>query len=638
MAAPASYRFGPYRLDRAAYRLLHGDRAIELSPKAIDLLLLLVDHAGSLVTKDDILKAVWPDVAVTDNALTQVVSDLRHALGDQSSAPRYVETVPRRGYRFIAPVETAQPGTPAHADTPEAGSKPKTIAVLDFANVTGEPDLGWLARGIAETVTNDLRVIRDLRVIDRALVSHVRADAATDHLKAAGLDLVVIGSFQRAGDHVRITARLTDVSTREAIAHAKADGPLADVFALQDAIVMQLSSGLQVRISPAERARMSARETSSLEAYRALTEGRLRLEALDPGEIPAAIGHFERALALDPQYALAHVGLAHARFWLFQASRARNAPETEHLQAAVTHARRAIDIDVDLAEAHSTLGFVLASTDFHTGEAVEAARRALALEPGNWRHLFRLGMAAWGEERLGCLQAVIAQYPALPYAYLGLAMVRIARRDLQTADRLLQNGVSPEGRSGPGDTRFPASGLHGLRGFIRLASGEPGPARAAFDRELESKGRHLFAEESARDAYDGRGHVCLSEGDAAGAASMFEAALSRYPDHARSLIGLAGACRRLGADDRADQSMAHAMRAIEDLRTHGRVADAMLASAAWHVASGRPAEATAMLMEWLKTAPPGSAGWILPVDPFLAGLRQQPAFDHVLVLLSDRAR
>jgi DNA-binding winged helix-turn-helix (wHTH) protein len=215
MAAPASYRFGPYRLDRAAYRLLHGDRAIELSPKAIDLLLLLVDHAGSLVTKDDILKAVWPDVAVTDNALTQVVSDLRHALGDQSSAPRYVETVPRRGYRFIAPVETAQPGTPAHADTPEAGSKPKTIAVLDFANVTGEPDLGWLARGIAETVTNDLRVIRDLRVIDRALVSHVRADAATDHLKAAGLDLVVIGSFQRAGDHVRITARLTDVSTRE---------------------------------------------------------------------------------------------------------------------------------------------------------------------------------------------------------------------------------------------------------------------------------------------------------------------------------------------------------------------------------------------------------------------------------------
>ncbi|HEX7779141.1 MAG TPA: winged helix-turn-helix domain-containing protein, partial [Vicinamibacterales bacterium] len=314
MAAPASYRFGPYYLDRAAYRLLDGDRSIELSPKAIDLLLLLVERAGSLVTKDDILKAVWPDVAVTDNALTQVVSDLRHALGDSSTTPRYVETVPRRGYRFIAPVEPAASGSPARAGAAPAASRPKTIAVLDFANVTGEPDVGWLARGIAETVTNDLRVIRDLRVIDRALVAHVKADASTDHLKAAGLDLVVIGSFQRAGDHVRITARLTDVATREALAHAKADGPLADVFSLQDAIVMQLSSGLQVRISPAERARMSARETSSLEAYRALTEGRLKLEALDPVEIPAAIAHFERALKLDPHYALAHVGLAHARF------------------------------------------------------------------------------------------------------------------------------------------------------------------------------------------------------------------------------------------------------------------------------------------------------------------------------------
>ena len=638
MAAPASYRFGPYHLDRAAYRLLDGDRTIELSPKAIDLLLLLVERAGSLVTKDDILKAVWPDVAVTDNALTQVVSDLRHALGDSSTTPRYVETVPRRGYRFIAPVEPVASDPSAHSGAQPAASKPKTIAVLDFANVTGEPDVGWLARGIAETVTNDLRVIRDLRVIDRALVAHVKADASTDHLKAAGLDHVVIGSFQRAGDHVRITARLTDVATREALAHAKADGPLADVFSLQDAIVMQLSSGLQVRISPAERARMSARETSSLEAYRALTEGRLKLEALDPVEIPAAIAHFERALELDPHYALAHVGLAHARFWQFQASRARNAPETGHLRAAVTHARRAIEIDADLAEAHSTLGFVLASTDQHTGEAVAAARRALALEPGNWRHLFRLGMAAWGEERIGCLQAVVAQYPALPYAYLGLAMVRIARRDLQTADRLLQTGVSTPGRSGPGDTRFPASGLHGLRGLIRLAAGEPAKARAAFDRELESKGSHLFAEESARDAYDGNGHVCLSDGDAAGAASMFEAALSRYPDHARSLIGLAGACRRMGADARADQAMAQALQSIEDLRAHGRVADAVLASAAWHVASGRPAEATTILMEFLKAAPTGSAGWTMPVDPFLASLRQQPAFNDVLALLADRAR
>ena len=635
MPAPGAYRFGPYRLDRAAYRLVDGDRSIELSPKALDLLLLLVEHAGSLVTKDDILKAVWPDVAVTDNALTQVISDLRHALGDSSSAPRYVETVPRRGYRFIAPVEAITAG-PAPATPASQSATLKSIAVLDFANVTGEPEVAWLAAGIAETVTNDLRVIRDLRVIDRSLVAQVKADAASEHLRSAGLDFIVIGSFQRSGDHLRITARLTDVATREALANAKADGPLADVFGLQDAIVMQLSTGLQVRISPAERARMSARETSSLEAYRALTEGRLRLEALDPAEIPGAIAHFERALSLDPQYALAHVGLAHARFWQFQASRARNAPETGHIQAAVTHARRAIELDPDLAEAHSTLGFVLASTD-HGGQAIAAARRALALEPGNWRHLFRLGMAAWGEERIGCLQAVVAQYPALPYAYLGLAMVRIARRDLQAADRLLQTGVGTSGRTG-GDSRFPASGLHGLRGLIGLAAGDTAKAKAAFDRELESKSSHLFADESARDAFDGHGHALLSEGDAAGAGKMFDAALARYPDHARSLIGLAGACRAMGARDRAEQAMAQALRAIDDLRAHGRVADAALASAAWQVASDRPADATTILMELLRTAAPGSAGWILPVDPFLAGLRKQPGFDNLLAVLADRAR
>jgi DNA-binding winged helix-turn-helix (wHTH) protein/tetratricopeptide (TPR) repeat protein len=636
MTAQGSYRFGPYRLDRAAYRLVDGDRAIELSPKAIDLLLLLVERAGSLVTKDDILKVVWPDVAVTDNALTQVVSDLRHALGDSSSAPRYLETVPRRGYRFIAPVETVAQPPPGPA--PGAAAGQKTIAVLDFTNVVGGPDVAWLAAGIAETVTNDLRVIRDLRVIDRSLVARVKPDAAAGELRAAGLDLVVVGSFQRAGDELRITARLIDVATREALANAKADGPIADVFALQDAIVMQLATGLQVRISPAERARMRARETSSLEAYRALTEGRIRLEALDPAEIPGAIGHFERALALDPRYALAHVGLAHARFWQFQASRARNAPETDQLRAAVAHARRAIDIDPELAEAYSALGFVLASLD-QSGEAVAAARRAVALEPGNWRHLFRLGMAAWGEERLGCLQAVVAQYPTLPYAYLGLAMVRIARRDLQAADRLLQTGLSSHGRSGPpGDARFPASGLHALRGLIRLAVGDAARARAAFDRELESTSRHLFADESARDAHDGLGHVGLAEGDAAGAAAMFEAALARYPDHARSLIGLAAACRAMGANDRADAAMARAKTAIEELRAHGRFTDAALAGAAMHAAAGQPADATALLMNFLGVAPPGSAGWLLPVDPFLANLRKQPAFEQVLDVLADRAR
>ena len=428
-----SHRIGPYTLDGAAYRLLKGADPIDLSPKALDLLFLFAERPGTLVTKDDMLRALWPGVAVTDNAITQVVSELRQALGDEPASPRYVETVPRRGYRFIGVVDALAPvpaATGGASSSAAAVAGTRSIAVLDFANVTGDADVAWLSAGIAETVTNDLRAIRALRVIDRTLLPRGQAAGTdADAARASGLDLAVVGSFQRAGDQLRITARVIEVATLGALALAKADGPLADVFHLQDRLVIELSSGLQIGVTAAARERISARETASLDAYRALTEGRLKLETLDAAQVPAALADFERALALDPEYTLAHVGLAHAHFWRFQASRARNTPDRDALVAAIAHARAASDLDPNLAEAHAALALLLASAD-QTADAVAAGRRAVALEPGNWRHLFRLGTAAWGEERLMSLDAVIAQYPQLAYAYLHAAMVHVARGDL----------------------------------------------------------------------------------------------------------------------------------------------------------------------------------------------------------------
>src|SRR5258706_130188 len=202
-----SYRFGPFIVDGGSYRLLRSETAIAVSPKALDLLLMFAGRPAALFTKDEILDALWPDVAVTDNALTQVISELRQALGDNPASPEFIETVPRRGYRFIATVEKRAPGHPS-------------------------PD-----------------------------------------------------------------ASPSDPVTRT----------LADVFDVQDAIVRQLSTDLQITLTPAASARIQARETSNLEAYRASTEGRLKLETLDPAEIPGALADFERALNLDPRYALAHV-------------------------------------------------------------------------------------------------------------------------------------------------------------------------------------------------------------------------------------------------------------------------------------------------------------------------------------------
>src|SRR5262249_10365254 len=155
-----------FALDGAAYRLLKGADPIDLSPKALDLLFLFAERPGTLVTKDDMLRALWPGVAVTDNAITQVVSELRQALGDEPASPRLVETVPRRGYRFIGVVESLLPapasaeasaGKPVFGEASASTHGTRSIAVLDFANVTGDQDVAWLSAGIAETVTNDLR-------------------------------------------------------------------------------------------------------------------------------------------------------------------------------------------------------------------------------------------------------------------------------------------------------------------------------------------------------------------------------------------------------------------------------------------------------------------------------------------------
>ncbi len=637
-----TYRFGAFALDREAYRLLKGETPLQLAPKVIDLLFLLASRPGALVTKDEILQALWPGVAVTDNAITQVVSDLRQALGDDSSAPAYVQTVPRRGYRFVAVVEVLEPAAPPRSQAvgapgPGAASaRLRRILVMNFTNVAGDPGMDWLSAGIAETVTNDLRAIRDLVVLDRALAADAaRAGSAPDG-RTAGPDLAVVGSFQRSGDDLRLTARVVDVRTREAIAHAKADGPIAEVFRLQDALVADLTAALQLTITPAVAARMRARETSNLDAYRALTEGRLKLETLDPAEVPAAIVYFERAIALDPRYALAHVGLAHACFWRFQASRARHRPDVDARAGAIAHARQAIGLDPDLAEAHSALAFFLAGAD-QSPEAVAAGRLAVALEPGNWRHHFRLGVAAWGSERIAAMQFVTAAYPQLAYAHFASAMVHVARNDLTIAENVLRQGLAFESDAESGPARLPGSGLHWLLGLSRLAGGDAAGARRGFEREQARGGRGLISSELMMDAQNGHGFALMEAGDLAGAIEMFERALAAYPDHARSLLGVGAVRLRQGRAADAKAARARAEAAITGLRDQGRQTDAAMAAACSDVVFDGPRAAIRTLTRLLAEAPAGFAGWSITVEPLLAPLRSEAGFRAVLARLGERA-
>jgi tetratricopeptide (TPR) repeat protein len=216
-------------------------------------------------------------------------------------------------------------------------------------------------------------------------------------------------------------------------------------------------------------------------------------------------------------------------------------------------------------------------------------------------------------------------------------MVHVARRELGTAEEILRQGIAVRQRAAVTADRFPANGLHWLLGLIRLAEGDASGARVEFDRELTAPGSRMYGPEYAMDAYDGHGFVCLASGDFVGAEAMFEKALAQYPDHARSIIGLAKAYAGRGRRDAAQSALDRAGRALDELRENGRTAEAAMATAFAMAAAGRRDEAIAVLTTLLADSPPGFAGWTIPIEPLLADLRSQPSFRAICARLADRA-
>ncbi len=513
--------------------------------------------------------------------------------------------------------------------------------MLDFTNVSTDREFAWLSSGIAETVSNDLRAAGALRVIDRVRVVEAvrRIGADLPALRhELHLDRAVVGSFQRAGDRLRITARVVDAGSGEALAEAKADGALEHVFELQDRIVAQFSETLGMsRARAGGGLRQPHHETSSLEAYQAFTEGRVRLESLDASLVPAAIADFERAAVLDPRYALAHVGLGNARFFQYEMSRARNQPDAALLARAIDHVRRAIELERELAEAHATLAFLLVSAG-RFDEARGAARRAVALEPGYWGHHFRLAHAEWGGDRLRTLARALELYPDFPFAHFGAAMVHIARGALDRAESILREGTIVQDRQAHLRQRYPAKGLHWLLGLVRLAQRDHAEARAEFEREISEGSAQLYAAEFAMNAWDGLGFIALDSRDTRAALESFHHALKPFPEHARSLVGL-GAASLLAKDRQsADAAFARATTAIDGLRRGGRVAEACLSEAFLHAVKGENDRAISLLKRLVERPEVPYTGWTIPIEPLFAPLRQTPGFAGVLATLAQHAR
>ncbi len=294
--------FGPYRLKRQERRVEGPDGPVDLSARAFDLLCVLLDNAGDVVSKDELFAAAWPGIVVEENTLQVHISALRKALPDGMIA-----TVHGRGYRYAGPVpEKSAAKTPA--GNPHRGPM---IVVLPFANLGGDPDQQYFSDGIAQDITDRLTRFRVLSVIavDSSLAGQSSVPDVEKVRAATDADFVISGSVRRSDSRIRISVRLTDAATRTSVWAEQYDRPMADLFDVQDEVADMVAATISQKLDIELTSRTLRKPPSSLKTYDLLLRGAWHHLELTRDGNGKAIDLFERALAEDPDY-------PEALFWL----------------------------------------------------------------------------------------------------------------------------------------------------------------------------------------------------------------------------------------------------------------------------------------------------------------------------------
>jgi len=374
---PVPYRFGAFALDAEAGMLLRGGEPALLGRRAVALLRLLLERAPSPVSKDALIDAAWPGLAVEDSNLTVQVAALRRAL-EQGGGAGWIETLPRRGYRYVGPPVTrveAGATEPSQAPALAVPEKP-SIAVLPF-----EPsgDAAWFADGMVDDIITGLSRLKWLFVIARnsSVVYRGRAADVKRVGRELGVRYVLQGSVRRSDDRVRITAQLADSTTGAQVWAERYDRTLGDVFALQDEIALAAVGAIEPSLRRAEVERIRRKRPDSLDAYELVLRAQPDVDSGMPDRAAAALPLLRRALALDPAYALAHglAAMAHHNRFL------RAGLKEEDRQASVRHARLALEHGRDDALALTFAGFSLGMDAHDRAAAFAAFEAALALSP-----------------------------------------------------------------------------------------------------------------------------------------------------------------------------------------------------------------------------------------------------------------
>lgn len=406
------FEFGDFRVDVAARRLYRRDgESVRLTPRVFDTLLYLIEHRDCLLDKDELMAAIWPGRVVEENNLNQAISALRRALGDRHG--EQILTVPGRGYRFVAvglPLAdvAAQPAHSVLATTderranvvrlrivghggegrrtslPEAGGETSapisSLAVLPFKPLVDDQRDDVLLLGMAELLITRLSASGELAVRPLGVVRRY-GSPQQDPLAAGrelGVEAVLDGGVLRAGERLRVTGRLLRTADGVALWADRFDERFADVFAVQDAITERVARALALPLGGETLRRLNRRQTESVDAYQLYLAGRHHLGKLTAHDLRGAIALFERAIALDPGYALAHAGVGDAFRRLPMACDLAPAENFPNAEAA---AQRALALDPRQPEAHFVLGFVRFWYDWRWADAEREFLRAIELNP-----------------------------------------------------------------------------------------------------------------------------------------------------------------------------------------------------------------------------------------------------------------
>jgi TolB-like protein/DNA-binding winged helix-turn-helix (wHTH) protein/Flp pilus assembly protein TadD len=435
----ARLSFGVFELDlRAAELRKHGLR-IRLQEQPFQVLAMLLEHPGEVVTREELQKKLWPaDTFVDfDHGLNKAINKLREALGDSAESPRFVETVARRGYRFLAEVKIADPA-PTRSSVLATQPQPsqtasnlrelagdsavpksrlpsfvaktavvvlilltasvaawelhpwnrpshaiRSLAVLPLESLSNDPLQDYFADGMTDELISDLGQISALRVISRtSVMAYKHAHKPLPQIaRELNVDAIVEGTVLRSGDQVRITAQLIDASADKHLWSQSYEGELRDTLALQSKVARAIADQIQINLNPREQAALKSAKIVNPQAYVSYLKGRYFWNKRSADSLKVALAYFNQAIDEDPAYAQAYSGLSDTYALLGDWQYAVMTPR-EALPKAKAAAIKALELDSALGEAHNSLAFCLDGFDWNFDSAGKEFVRAIELNPG----------------------------------------------------------------------------------------------------------------------------------------------------------------------------------------------------------------------------------------------------------------